>query len=488
MRIHALIPVLVFAACMSAEKRYEQAIEDESQGRWVAAARKYLDVLRRDPEYPGAREKAAQAGDRAVADYLTMIGELEAAGQLDRASQEYDKLDALVAEAVSVGVVLNTPAGYRDRRAETFRRAFEAEAVRADALLADGQWSAAIDVYSRAERRFKPTAEQLERSTAGRFDALLVGARAELTAGRYKNAESLVSRALSMGGVEAARSREAHALLEDVQEARYQSFLNNARAQMEAGSYEEALASAEEAIAVFGEESPRSGPARELHALILEEATIHVAPIPVWHKVDLGDLVAVSLIRSINRTLAKQHWTEPPPLVAVTEAGSVREALRTWDLDRTVLTDRQARAVAHRLAADVAVVSFLSQGEARSAGGPRAHAVFLRDGQKTTIKVWERRMAKVRCSYHIVSVEEQGGPGRRSPGRGGYVDAMAQVNQRHALYAGDVRNLRLTPEEHSWFDDTAHAEIYAELEREIAQQLASKLAAAVYADVSKMPR
>ena len=77
MRTQLLLPILILAACVTAEKRYEQAAEDEAEGRWVSATRKYIDVLHRDPEYPGAREKATSAGNKAVAGYLDVINELD---------------------------------------------------------------------------------------------------------------------------------------------------------------------------------------------------------------------------------------------------------------------------------------------------------------------------------------------------------------------------------------------------------------------------
>ncbi len=58
------------AGCASAKKSYSEGFESESEGRWAQATEQYIDALRRDPEFPEARQRVYEAGNKAVRGYL----------------------------------------------------------------------------------------------------------------------------------------------------------------------------------------------------------------------------------------------------------------------------------------------------------------------------------------------------------------------------------------------------------------------------------
>lgn len=479
MRTAGLIPLLILAACMSAEKRYEQASEDEAQGRWDAAAAKYVDVLRRDPGYPGAREKLQDVGGRAIQDHIEVAQGLEAAGRYERATQEYGTVDRLVETAAGVRVVLRTPPDYATMRRRAFDRAIEQALVAADRLAADGRWQEAVDAYRRAETRHEPTEVQRRRAREGRFRALLGGAKVELVRGQYEGAEAMVVEALAIHGPDSPRSQPAVALREEIQLKRYRTLLAAAREHAGDGHYQQAFQLLEQALQVYGPEAAESAEARELRALVIERGTVTVAVVPLWRREKIGRFVPAGLLEDVNDTLADQHWGEPPLFIAIADPRAVRQTLRRLEFDREVLSGPRAATVAQRVEAAFVAVPFLVRCDYDAEEQPEKRVVKRRDGGQAEILVYRKRTLFVRCAYRVVNVHD----GRVVAE--GHLDTSEGRRRRHAVYAGDSRELLLTAEEHGWFDRRKLRDADREIEREVARALAAGLAEAVYGDVTR---
>jgi tetratricopeptide (TPR) repeat protein len=477
-RTAVLIPVLLaLTACMSAEKRYEQAGEDEAQGRWDAAAAKYIDVLRRDPGYPGAREKLEEVGNRAIQEHVDTANGLESAGRYERATQEYGTIDQLLERAAGVRVVLRTPPDYVSMRRRTFDRAIEQALVAADRLAGDGRWQEAVEAYRRAETRHEPTEVQRRRAREGRFRALLGGAKVELVRGQYEGADAMVVEALEIHGPDSPQSRPAVALREQIQLKRYRTLVTEARDHMGAGRYQQAFAAVERALTVYGPEVAASAEARELRDLVIEQGTVLVAVTPLWRREKIGRLVPAGLLEDINDILADEHWTEPPLFVAVADPRAVRQTLRRLEFDREVLSGPRAATVAQRVGAGFVAVPFLVRCDYDAEEQPEKRIVKRRDGGQAEILVYRKRTLFVRCAYRIVNVHD----GRVVAE--GHLDTSDGRRRRHAVYAGDSRELLLTAEEHGWFDRRRLRDADREIERAVARALAGGLAEAVYGDV-----
>ncbi|MHC4548374.1 MAG: hypothetical protein ACYTEZ_06305 [Planctomycetota bacterium] len=479
----ALVAVPLFLAvvcgCTTPKKRYEQASEDEAAGRWASAAAKYIDVLRRDPEFPGAREKVRATGNRALQAYLDVAGGLEGAGRHERATEEYRKVDSLVESAATVGVALETPPDYTGRRRSTFARATEALLVAADGAAAEGRWQAAVESYRRAEGRYEPSPAQRNRAREGRFQALLAGARNEMEGGRYANADVLVNEALTIHGPDARQSQPALVLRDRIRDRRFRDLLATARHKMEIRRFQEAYALLEQALAVYGPEAAASAPAHDLRAVVIEQGTVHVAALPVWRLEQIADHVPAGLLSEINDITGDEYWTKPPLFVGMIDPRAVRRELRRLDFDRRILKAPRAATLGRRLGADLVAVLFLVRCDFDGEEQPVRRPVTRRDGQPAEIELYRQRTLTVHCAYRIVDVNT----GR--PLDEGRVETSAGRRHPHATYAGNLRGLLLSPEEHAWFDRRRRREVDRALEHEIARTLSTGLAEAVYDTVTR---
>ena len=478
-RFVLIVVVMLGAACASAEKRVEQGQEAEQEGRWAEATQRYLDALRKDPEYPGAREKATKAGNRAVADYLKTAQGLEAGGQYDRAVAEYRRVDALRTNCSALRVVLTVPHDYDQRRRATFLSAFDATADAAQAALETGNWGAALDLYRRADSQFEPDAARIQRSRDGRLAALIVGARAELEAGHEEQAQQLASNALAIYGADSPRSKEARELKMLIVEARYLRCLDATREAMARGSYQQAYGLVASAIEVYGEESPDSEEARQLRAEILEKGTVHVAVACVWRSDEVGSQAPPELMDRINQSLSDNHWVTPPLFVSVTDPDSVHSEIQRLDYHRDVLSNVRAAALGQQLGVDLVAVPYLVQCRFWAHGKPQVRTVPTTAGTQATIQLHRERRLTIRCAYELISVATKESVAR------GHVDSEVRSPHDWASYDGDPRKLRLTPDEHAWFDAEALAETDADLFNSIATDIAPALAASIYEAITK---
>jgi hypothetical protein len=204
-----------------------------------------------------------------------------------------------------------------------------------------------------------------------------------------------------------------------------------------------------------------------------------VAVVPVWRREKIGRHVPAGLLEDVNATLQDQHWNEPPLFVAIADPRAVRQTLRRLEFDREVLSGPRAATVAQRVGAAFVAIPFLVRCDYDAEEQPGKHVVKRRDGGQAEILLYGRRTLTVRCAYRVVNVHD----GRVVAE--GHIDTADGRRKRHAVYAGDRRELLLTTEEHAWFDPRRLREADREIEREIARALAAGLAEAVYGDVGR---
>ena len=479
MRRFALLLVLA-VGCASAEKRVEQGQEAEQEGRWEEATHRYLDALRKDPGYPGAREKATQAGSRAVADYLKTAAGMESSGQYDRAVTEYRRVDALVAACAAQRVVLSVPGDYQQRRDGVFQRAFDATATSAETAAAAGDWARALDLWRRADAQYEPDAPRIQRSREGRLAALLTGATTELNAGRYAEADSLADAALQVYGPDSPRSKEAREVKLLIVATRYRDLVKDTREAMGRGAYQEAYGLVAQAIEVHGESSPASEEARQLRDEIIEKGTVRVAVAAVWRQDEIGAQTPPGLTDRLDEILAEAHWTNPPLFVSVTDPESVRNEMKRLDYHREVLSSARAAALGEELGVDLVAVPYFVQCRLWARGKPQVRTVPTTTGGQATLKLRRERRLTVRCYYDLVSVAT------REKIASAYIDGETASGYDWATVEGfDPRKLRLTQQEHAWLDPTALAEADAALANDLALELAPGLADSIFSAVLK---
>ena len=476
-KIVFLLAAVLVAGCMNAEKRYEQASEDEASGRWASAADKYIDVLRRDPEFPGAREKALDAGNRAVDGWVRTAGGLEDAGRDERALAEYRKTDGLVDRAAVVGVVLTTPPDYTNRRSSTFHRAAEKALAQADAAAAEGRWRDAARAFAQVEARYELTRDQRERARHGRFDALLGAAREDVDAGRFDAADALVDQALTIKGVRADQAQE---LKRVIRAERYEAALHVVREELNAGHYQRAYALVDAALAIYGPAAEESVEARDLQDRAITEGTVRVVAVPLWRHDRAAQRVSAGLLADVDDILAEEYWANPPLFVAIADGRAVRRKMRRLALHRQILSPDRAALLGEQLGAEFIAVAHIARCKHDAHGTATSHIATTRDGREAEILVYRRRSMDVRCVFRIVDVTGQ----VVAEGR---LDAQGSRKHTHAVHANGARagELLLTREEHDWFDAGRLQEVDREIERDIAHQLAKELAEAVLNEVTK---
>ncbi|MDH3592486.1 MAG: hypothetical protein OER88_11435, partial [Planctomycetota bacterium] len=374
-RVVLLVAALLACGCTTPQERYEDASKDESQGRWAAAAEKYIAVLREDPEYPEARARAKSAGDRAIAGWVEAASGLEEVERYDRALAEYQRTDRLLDKAAVVGVVLDPPADYADRRRGVNRKAAESALAAADRIAAEGNWNTASNAYLRVESRYELTSEQKQRAKSGRFEALLTGARVAVEAGKFDQADSLVTAALSVYGKSSPHSADALLMNTRIQQGRYDALVESARSEADAGHYQRAYGVVEKALAIFGAAANESASARELQERIVLEGTVQVAVTPVWKHETVVRHVPDGILPDLNGVLEDQHWAGAPMFTEVIDPRSVRRTLRRLHLARDVISDPQAGLVAQQLGADFTLVLYLVRCDHDANETPVSHAV-----------------------------------------------------------------------------------------------------------------
>jgi len=469
----ALAMLLLLCGCASAKKSYGKGADAEAEGRWATAAEQYIDALRRDPEYPGARERAYEAGSYAVAEYLDIAHRFEAAQRFESALGEYQKADRMVALAASVRVVIGLPGDYAQRKAMTLGRAVDEAMIAVDRLADDGRWREAFDAYRDLLRRLPMGPAQVQQVRLAQLDALLDGAEEALAAGRYDAATEIAADAIDLFGTDAPQSGPALELLARIDRRHYDDLVASARAQMTAGRFQAADRLACRAIAIYRAESASSLQARELRERIIAQGTVVLASMPACVRSGLEAGAPAALAAAIDDQLEQAFWAEPPLFIDVADPDDVRRELRRLDYAGQEITPTRARAVVETLTGDFAAIFTITRCETAALGEPQAHEVMRRDGDSAHITVHARRGIRARCAYKLIDVTSGAVIDE------GAAEASAERRQAFATYDGDLDDLLLTRAQHEWFDERAQREIDDALRREIAASLADQIGGAV---------
>jgi tetratricopeptide (TPR) repeat protein len=475
-----LLLAFLLVACASAEKRYEQAQQAEAEGRWAAAADLYIDALRRDPDYPGAKEGLRASGRKAVAAYLELAGKLATSGQHEQAVDEFKRADSLISRAASARVALDVPSDYAERRRAAFDRAIGQALGNADSLATAGKYEAAAAAYASVVERYDPSAEQRAHAQDGRYGALVAAARQALADEDMRAAESLVEQALSVYGADASRSAEARDLRAAIVDARYRSLLASAEERAKAGHYQEAYTLVLDALKIHGEDAAESADARALRDRVLAEGTVRVAVTPVWRTDRAARQVPAGFLDEVNDLLEDGALANPPLFIAALDGKDVRDALRALGLDRRVLPASQAVAVGHHVDADYVVLADV-RGCVVGAGAekPQIVKVATTDGRGAELRVFSRRTVTVDCDFRIVRVVDGAVVAEKS------ARADAENRLRYAVQVGDAKDLLLTEEQHRLLDGRRLAEVDRSLEKDTAAALAKALGVAYYEELRR---
>jgi len=411
-----LLALLLLAGCKSADELYNEGQALEMQGRHEAAVRYYAEALAKDPDLQKARGRLLEAGRVAVARALDRIAAAEAAGDWTAAGDAHLALDEIVGTAGRVGVPLPLAEDYPERRRANFEAAITTLLNEGEGYVARGDFGRAIEAYERA-RRYRPTPDDEAALADATLDAYATWAEADLAAGHFR----------------AAYGRAAEAL-----------------ALVPPGS----LAAAEFA---------------RIQNLAVERGSVRTAAAPLRPSArDLPD----GFLDALDDALVLDHWTRPPPFVAVLEPALVRRALRDLGLDRDPLRVRDAARLGRALETDVV---FTGEVDAFRRGVEETkreeRTARTRGGERVTwFRVEEEVALSAVVAFDVVDVRS---------GRS-LCEREAERTVRHRIargeYDGSLRVLDLSRDDRRLFDPDALAERERDLERDLADDLAHRIA------------
>lgn len=430
-----LLPVLLVlpAACASAEKRVEQGMRLEQEGRSAEAARRYIDALRKDPSLGDARQRLQATGAQAVSAALREASLLESAGRLDEAADALAVAEEVSGGAREVGVAVPLPADFAGRRRALYDRAIERSVAAALEASRGGRHDAADQQLLRALQRYQPAPAQRTELVQARVEVNVAAAEADIARGDFRLAYQ-----------RAERLREG----------------------LGQGMEAEWLAP----LALVQEDALRRGTRR-----------VAVLPVAVGReqRVRLPDEFALEL----SDVLEARHWTRPPLFVEVLDASRTRGAWRRLGPGRRVISTRQAADVGRDLGADLVMVAEVDS-VARFTGPEvqrTRRPARTRDGVDTAYTVVEgREEIRVRVRWALVD------PELARVVDEGDANAATGARFRRAEYTGDPGSLDLPRSERDLFDAAGGAgAIDRELSRELVRELAPDLAREVFSRLER---
>lgn len=428
-RLRGLGPATLLAlalglgACTSAEEVLNDGIELESKGSYEDAAWKYIRALRKDDDLFEARERLQWVSDTVVTILLDRSA-LSASGKRPvEAAEAFLDIDRLVSGALEVGVETVVPADYDEQR----RTALDASILdleqRAEAARRDGNYGLADDLLSDAVKRFDPVPDARHDLLSNRFDVLLAWADDLARQGRYR----------------------------------------------------EGVRRTDEALAIAETINLDPTPALNLRSAAMDAGTVYVAATPVWRTGGVGREISPGFLSDLNDRLELDYWSTPPEFIAFAHPALVRRRLRQLDLDRSTLSNRDARAVARDLDAHFAVVAEIDRFEVLETDvREREKQARTRSGESVVYYEIEGRVeVRARLSYAIV--DEHGGVVSE-----GHLDENRSSDFKRAEYEGDPRDLDVSRGVRSLFDPDRYDESLERAEEELARRLAERFGRMVF--------
>ena len=427
-RIVAVVSLFLLAAvvgCVSTEKRYKKGQQLESQGRLEEAAQRYITVLTKDPNMEDARQRLAEVGAKVVDDYLKEARANEADGYFENAVAAILRIDGLRARTGQVGVALAVPDDYADFR---------------------------LDMVDAAVTSLFRQGEDLER------------------AGRWADALQRYERMLPYPLDPDQRLR--------VDDARARLHLQWAGQDMERGSFRSAYQHAQQALEIYGPDSPAGAEGRTIQKAALEAGTRTVAVLPFWAEPRAGDRAPHGMEGRLYDSLLYEHMDDPVLFVGPIDRGAIHREMTRLRVRSGEIPLQTAVAVGQALRADFVVVGWL-ESYLQEDGVPEEigrKAPLRRDRTKFDAYTEKKYTVKLtgEVVYRIVEtvtrkvVEEQ------------TVDAAASATFRRAYFEGDYTALDLDRDERALFDKEAWLRAEEELQAKLVNELAKKIAASVF--------
>jgi hypothetical protein len=298
------------AGCVSTKDRYETAQELTREGRYAEAAQYYIRVLREEPDWSSVRGELQAVGQRSIEQQWDSAEQAAAAGRYGAAVAALDAIDALRANAESVGVQLTVPDNYSAFRNEMARAA-------ADQLIDEGRQAEEVDDWPAA------------------FDA-------------YEQARQYVQRERRLAMLDTAQARVA---------------LQWAKAEMDRENFHAAHERAAIVYELVGIDGQLAREAEALQQAALERGTRITAFLPVSRTRGATAALPEFFLNELNAVLQYDYWSNPPLFIAPTDPIETRRSLRRAGVYPGVLSDAEAAEVGRALGTDFVVAGELTNFE-----------------------------------------------------------------------------------------------------------------------------
>ena len=419
--------------CATTEKRYKKGQQLEGQGRLEEAAQRYITVLAKEPGREDARERLTEVGTKVVDDYLNEARANEADGYFENAVAAILRIDGLRARTEKVGVAIPVPDNYADFR---------------------------LDMVDAAVKSLFRQGEDLER--AGRWpDALR---RYELMLPYPLDPEQRLR----------------------VDDARARVFLQWAGQDMETASFRAAYQHAQNALEIYGPDSPAGAEGRTIQKAALDAGTRTVAVLPFWAEARAADRAPRGLEGRLYDGLLYEHMDKPPLFIGPIDRGAIHREMTRLRVRSGEISLQTAGAVGQALRADFVVVGWL-ESYLQEDGVPEEiarKAPLRRERDKYAAYTEKKYTVKLtgEAVYQIVD------PATRKVVEEQTVAADVSAPVRRAIYEGDYTTLDLSRDERALFDKEGWLKAEEELQAKLVNQLAEKIAASIFDRVLRYVR
>lgn len=425
------LSLALMAGCMSTEKRFERAVNYEERGEYVNAARYYVGVLQKEPDWEEARQGLIRVGEIAVGNYLDVAEEQESTGQYVQAIATLNAMDALRSQALTVGVQLSVPDNYDSYRERLSQAAVGALIRQGEVAEEQGNWAEALKRYTEVQERYELSVDQEEEMRLARARVHLKWAEQDREKGYYRSA------------------------------------------------YDRAAA----AIGILGEDHPRAGGAFDLQDQALAEGTRQAAFLPIWSTSAVKERAPSGMLEELDDMLQYDFWANPPNFIAQADPVQMRREIRRLRYDDRLVTRTEASYIGEVLEADYVVVNqavTLDMEETRLRESTKRTRTSGRTSQDTTyIEQNYTTVIKAEIEYQIIDTRT------RRELASGSVSEDVSARMTRGVYNGDYRDLDLSLSERRIFDTEAREQAIRDLEDELLDKLAPKLADEVFENVLK---
>lgn len=417
LRCSCAVLVVLAASCASATKRFEQGQELEQQGRPADAAHRYVDALRKDPTLTDARARLLETGSGAVADDIRAADAFETTAAYTEAADALRTADALVRDAAGVGVALDVPPGYVERRGATFGRAVDQALAQASVATQRGDYAESVRLVERAQERWEPRSDQQSALNRVLQDTHVTWGQRELSSGHYRAAFAHGETASNVPGLDRSASSA-------------------------------------------------------LQSEALRRGTVLVAVFPAGARSGTDGRI----LPEVNDLLALDFWQHPPQWIDVVNPIEAQRVVRIRGLAGRDIDAQNAAALGRQLGARYAVALTLdSVRYAESKVERRRRSARTRAGVDTAFTVEEGELELwARVGWRQVEVT-----GGRAVIEHGDASDRATTQFRRPTYAGNWRDLDLNPADRTLFEQR-DARDNQDMLRRVARGLADKLGRDVY--------